>query len=198
MKPYPTGSRTGRRPLSPADNPAWPGASAEAIRRATHYIRIEDIAHALANACCIQGQTKAFYSVAQHNYLASMLVPPQDALAALLLHTDETLERLLPEYLEIEGHSAAEVLARFGAPATPPLSVECADLVLRATEQRDLGPSSDATKNESAGVPPLTLKIQPLPPIVAKHLFLDRYYELRPEADAERLRHMEAKRRAAK
>ncbi len=198
MKSHPTASRTGRRSPSPVDNLTWPGAHAETIRRATHYIRIEDIAHALANVCCAEGRTGTFYSIAQHNYLASMLVPPRDALAALLLHADKTLEQLVPECLEIEGHSAAEVLARLGVPAELPLSVKCADLILAATERRDLGPACDDAANGTGDVRPLPLKIQPLPPIVAKHLFLDRYYELRPEADAERCRRVAAGRRGAK
>lgn len=205
MKSHPTESRPGRQSRSVADNLIWPGAHTETIRRATHYLRIDDIAHALANICCLEPQTPMFYSVAQHNYLVSMLVPPNDALAALLLRADNTLEHVLPEYLEIEGHSGTEVLTRFGVPLELPVTVKCADLVLRATEQRDLGPLRDDAATAptdvqplSSKIHPLPLRIQPLPPIVAKHLFLDRYYELRPEADIERLRSLSAGRRAAK
>jgi hypothetical protein len=148
-------------------------------------VRIEDIAHALASTCCFAGLTKTFYSIAQHDYLASMIVPPQDALAALLLNAGEALEQILPGHIGGEGQAAADVLARFGVPTPLPPSVRDADLVLRATEQRD--PPQGETWTQIPEAPPLPLKIQPLPPFVAKHLFLDRYYELRPHEDPKRL-----------
>ena len=156
---------------------------AECAESASRLVRIEDIAHALASTCCFAGQTKIFYSIAQHDYLASMIVPPQDALAALLLNVREALEQLLPECFGIEGHAPTDVMARLGVETPLPPTIEHADLVLRATELRDLGRPYDNAMTHIEEVRPLVLKIQPLPPIVAKHLFLDRYYELRPLED---------------
>ena len=155
----------------------------ECTGSALHLVRIEDIAHALASTCCFAGQTKIFYSMAQHDYLVSMIVPPQDALAALLLNSGETLKQLLPEYFEADDYTPTDVMTRLGVPTHLPPTVEHADLVLRATELRDLGRPHDDASPHTVHVTALALKIQPLPPIVAKHLFLDRYYELRPQDD---------------
>src|SRR5574343_449470 len=47
-------------------------------------IDIEDIAHGLAYQCRFNGQTRAFYSVAQHSLMVMALVPPAERFAALL------------------------------------------------------------------------------------------------------------------
>ena len=93
---------------------------------------------------------------------------------------------LLPACLDAEGQAIADVLADLGAPPCLPPSVKYADLVLRATERRDLHPPHDDAWTGTTQASSLAPPIQPLAPIVAKHLFLDRYYELRPETDPER------------
>jgi hypothetical protein len=154
---------------------------AACLGAACAFVRIEDLAHALASTCCFAGQTRVFYSLAQHDYLVSMLVPPHDALAALLLDAGEALQQWLPQGLEDE--PPTEVLRRLGVATPLPATVAQADLVLRATELRDLGPPPAAISTPLEAVTPLALKIQPLLPLVAKYLFLDRYYELRPRED---------------
>lgn len=102
MKQEHPGQRTGRRARPLADRLIPSGSPAGPTRTIARCVRIEDIAHALAGICCLAGQTRAFYSRAQHNYLASMIVPPEDALAALFLDTEHTLEDLLPECLRVK------------------------------------------------------------------------------------------------
>ena len=47
-------------------------------------VDIEDIAHGLAYQCRFNGQTRYFYSVAQHSLIVAGLVPKRLYLAALL------------------------------------------------------------------------------------------------------------------
>ena len=153
-------------------------------------IDIETIAHALAHICRFTGHTATFYSVAQHSVLVSRLVPPEHALAGLLHDAAEAylgdvaapLKMLLPDYKAIEATVEAAVLVRFGLPATLPQNVKQADRLALAIEQRalmpmhgdvwecELHPDYDRFKAQ--------MEIFPAPPVVARKLFLARFWEL--------------------
>lgn len=151
-------------------------------------ITILDIAHALSHICRFTGHTRAFYSVAQHSYLASFQVPEEHALAALLHDAAEAyigdvsapLKRLLPDYKAIEQRVEEAVLTRFGLPSILPACVKVADLCMLAAEQRDLmAEHSDAWEWETiAGVRPQEAKITPVGPCLARDLFLSRFDQL--------------------
>jgi 5'-deoxynucleotidase YfbR-like HD superfamily hydrolase len=149
-------------------------------------IHIEDIAHALSNLCRFTGHVREFYSVAQHSVMVSQIVPPEDALAALLHDASEAyitdiskpLKPHLHGYAEIETRIMEAVLAAFGLPTCLPASVKRADLILLATEKRDLMPAHGDDWDLIRDIPRLQEEIVPLPPRAARARFLDRFHQL--------------------
>lgn len=147
---------------------------------------IVDIAHALAQICRFTGHTRRFYSVAQHSVLVSFAVPPEDALAGLLHDAAEAflgdvakpLKNLLPDYQELERRIEAVVFARFGLPPVLPPSVKRADLVMLATEKRDLMHNDGQTWQSLGDVQPLAMRMAPEPPVTARASFLKRFHDL--------------------
>lgn len=147
-------------------------------------ICIEDIASALANLCRFTGHTREFYSVAQHSVIASELVAPEHALAALLHDASEAyicdITRPVKQMPEMRPYRDAEyalemaICTRFGVNMHVPEVVEV-DNVLLLTERRDLMPAGHWLINEAHC---LTCRITPWGPIVAKHAFLKRFEEL--------------------
>lgn len=149
-------------------------------------IDILDIAQGLANECRFGGHTRAFYSVAQHAWLASHIVPAEHALEALLHDASEAwckdiplpLKLLLPDYRDIEARVDHMVRAVFGLPLAMSPAVKQADLILLATERRDLMPADDTPWPILDGIDPLPRKITAMQPSRAQAQFLKRYIEL--------------------
>jgi len=149
-------------------------------------IVIQDIAHSLSNICRFTGHCSEFYSVAQHCVLVSYICDKANALYGLLHDASEyaisdvssPLKRT-PEFLayrKIEDKLQAAICQRFYLDEKEPADVKEADMVLLATEARDLLPSQ--RPDWQLNVKPLPFKIVPLPPKEAKKLFLERFAEL--------------------
>ena len=149
-------------------------------------VEIGDIALGLSRECRFSGQTRSFYSVAQHSILASRIVPEEFALEALLHDATEAylrdlpypLKRLVPEYVRIEKVLDLVVRSRFGLPEEMSPPVHRADRILLATEKRDLMPDDRIPWPIIEGVEPLPDRIDPWTPERSMGLFLRRFAEL--------------------
>lgn len=150
-------------------------------------IEIDDIAQALSNICRFAGHLDDFYSVAQHSVLVSRLVPPELALEALLHDASEAycqdipapLKALLPDYRDIEASVDNVIRSLFGLPLAHSPEVKHADLVMLATERRDLGIDDGDKWDILDGIAPTDeFAIHPLNPRQARQLFIARFNEL--------------------
>lgn len=150
-------------------------------------VRIEDIAHALANACRFTGHCRFRYSVAEHSVRVSELLTDEplwgllhDASEAYIVDLPSPLKRnepLGPIYKDIERGVQAAICKRFSLPLIEPAAVRAADAVLLATEVRDLMPPNDVYWHKVRSTP-LPDRIRPWAPDVAEYEFLRRYKEL--------------------
>ncbi len=152
---------------------------------------VAGIAHSLSMLCRFTGHVKRFYSVAQHSVGVSLLVPQEMALAALLhdaceafindiasplKHSDD-----MEGYRRVEARAEAAVFPKLGvADYLLPMhrDIKRADLIMLATEQRDLMPPSDDEWGCLDGIEPLPGRIVALYPRKAAALFMRRYAEL--------------------
>lgn len=146
-------------------------------------VDIEDIAHGLAYQCRFNGQTRHFYSVAQHSLIVAGLVPKRFRLAALLHDAAEAymgdmvkpLKQLFPMFSAIEAKVMAAIGARYGITDFEDRAIKRADLVALAMEKRDLMPYSTEAWSSLKGIVPSPTRITPLPPQEAKALFLEAF-----------------------
>jgi 5'-deoxynucleotidase YfbR-like HD superfamily hydrolase len=147
---------------------------------------IGDIATALSRICRFVGHTKAFYSVAQHSVYVSRLLPDKLALQGLMHDASEAylgdvsypLKGLLPEYRTLEKALEATIARVFGLPYPFDPAVKRADMVMLATERRDLMPEQDEPWPILSGVILSAETIVPVSPDAARALFMQRIYEL--------------------
>ena len=107
-----------------------------------HQISIEDIAKGLAKLCRFNGQSKWFYSVAQHSVLVSMAVPKEHALWGLLHDAAEAflgdlatpVKSLCPDFDVLENRMQWAISERFGLSWPMPAEVKKADLAVLGSE----------------------------------------------------------------
>ncbi len=155
-------------------------------------VHIEDIAFALSNVTRFSGHCD-FYSVAQHSVLVSRHCDQADAMFGLLHDAAECyicdLSRPVKQSLRragivifdtLEGAIMDAVCVRFGLPLIQPESVDRADVLLLATEARDLmSPLTPGWRHTvENGYPVLEERIVPWTPLKARQEFLARFCEL--------------------
>lgn len=155
-------------------------------------IDITDIAHALSQINRFGGHTRVPYTVAQHSVLASKIVPPEYALQALLHDAAEAYvgDMMRPlkymadmaSYRDRESQLQAIIYHRFGLGMFQNdgcrASIRRADLILLATERRDLMPPDATPWPILHGVTPLEPAIQPMPAPAASVRFIQRFEQL--------------------
>ncbi|TXI25568.1 MAG: metal-dependent phosphohydrolase [Roseateles sp.] len=176
---------------------------------ASSFIDIETMSHSLSNMCRFTGHCSVLYTVAQHSWLMSTIVPREDGLYALLHEAGEPvtgdinkpLKMRLPDLEVVENEDQRAILLQFGLdPDRRPASIKPADWCLLATEQRDFMPKRRVTRWDAlgfaiewedlppqqwaltAGVTPLPERIVAWPPEHANRMFLARFRELMLEA----------------
>lgn len=160
--------------------PFWP------LEPRVEDVRIADIAHGLSHLCRFAGQTRKFYSVAQHSVLVSRHLPRHLALYGLLHDGSEAylvditvpvkVDRALAGYRAIEAHVQRVIYERFALDPSEPSEVHRVDRVVAETEIRDLVVAPQGSSRP--GVDRLRSRIAPIGPVQAKRQFLNRFCEL--------------------
>lgn len=156
---------------------------------------IEDVAYGLAFTCRFRGQCveratgeRVFYSVADHCEIMSRIVPPEIAFDALMHEVGETvvgdpptpLKTFCPDIRTVEKRCEAAGLRSFGVPMRNRALLKHFDLVMAATERRDLTPWNGERWPflDDLGIKPLDMRIVPREPKDSAMAFLRRYAEL--------------------
>ncbi len=163
----------------------WTGKPFEPLNPDPETIDIADIAHALSMLCRFNGHCTRFYSVAEHSVRASVLVPPEDALWALLHDAAEAyvsdlprpIKDELPVFRTLEDRLLRVIVGHFGLPWPMPESVRLADDIMLVTEQRDL--MRPPPRPWGLNAAPLPERIVPVGPAEAEAAFLERFGKLR-------------------
>jgi hypothetical protein len=156
----------------------------------TSYISIDDIAHALSNACRFTGQCDRFYSVAQHCVNVSYVVDEGLALAALLHDASEAytgdmnspLKSLCPEFRAIELRIQSEVYRRFCLPTEDNYRVKQADTRVFVAERRMLFNFISWKMPDPTEVGVVLEFPEPMLPGEAKSIFKKRFRDISKHA----------------
>jgi len=167
------------------------GARLELLEPTPDMIDIRDVALGLSRTPRWNGQTKHFFSVAQHSLLVSQYAPPSCALVGLLHDASEAflcdlpapLKALCPDYCYIEQRVQAVVWQKFWQAERYDQSLEMSlaavsavDTHVTATEYRDLHPHQVYTPS---GIPySQRLECEVMCPEQAELAFLGRFHEL--------------------
>lgn len=165
------------------------GTSLSLKRPDADQIDVRHIAHALSLQARYNGNTRLFYSVAEHSVHVSRLVPREVALQGLMHDAAEAyvgdvvmpVKALLEEcapgtWREIEGRVERAVCRRFDLPFPFDPRVKEADVVALVTERRDLL-HPDAQWDGRFPEPDDEV-IVPVGPAAAEAKFLRRYRTL--------------------
>lgn len=160
-------------------------------------LTLADIAYGLGFTVRFRGQCVSratglhvFYSVADHCEIMSRIVPQEFAYDALMHEIGETvcgdmpgpLKVLLPDFKALEKRCEAAGFLQYRVAMTDKVTVKKFDMVMLATEQRDLmtwgGERWEQLDNP--GIEPLPFKIVPRSPEASALAFMERFNEVAP------------------
>lgn len=169
------------------------GALVDPIRLLPEDVNPEDVAHALSHQCRFTGHTREFYSVAEHSVRVTRWVQGEggsveEQKCALLHDASEAYLVDLPKPMKQDSYfgksfRGAETRAmnaiadRFGLPRALPELVKVADLVLLATEVRDLMPQHRAFEKWKV-FEPVPEQIKPWRPLKAREKWNSHFERL--------------------
>lgn len=153
-------------------------------------VNLEDIAHSLSQQCRFTGHTREFYSVAEHSYFVSHLVPPEQALAALLHDASEAYLSDLSRpakhftamgrvYMELEEKVQRVIAQAFGIPYEMTPEIKWADNLMLGIEGRLLMHDLDKWTDTLPLPGSLGISLCLLPPKKAEVYFLRRFDAIR-------------------
>lgn len=166
--------------------PTHSGKKLDLIDPQPDQINLIDIIKGLSRESRYVGQTNHFYTVAQHSMIASQIVAPEFAFEALLHDGAEAylkdlprpLKYMLPDYRRIEQRVDAAIRARFGLPAEQSNAVSEADIIMRATERRDLIINDPTDWPCLEGIKPLEKRLIAINHHRAESAFMQRLIEV--------------------
>lgn len=159
----------------------------------------EDVAYGLAFTARFRGQTinqatgrRCLYTVAEHCVRASYIAEPEYAYAVLMHELGEVIwgdvtspqKSLLPTFRKEEHRCHRQLAKRFDVEVTNADEIKRVDLIMLATERRDLMPPTVGVWPMLEGVEPLPQAIMPYHPHDAAEMFLARMRELNPTVAA--------------
>jgi hypothetical protein len=145
-------------------------------------IDIIDIAHSLSMQCRFNGHLDRFYSVAEHCVRVAAECSKKNRLWGLIHDSAEAYVSDLPapikmelqEYIDMENVVLKCICGKFGLPLKEPEEVKKYDLIIRATEIRDLMKNNNIKFNTK----PLKTKIEPWTQKQAEKMFLEVFHAL--------------------
>lgn len=146
-------------------------------------IDIEDIAHALSRICRFGGHTHEHYSVAQHSWHLSFIVPSEYAFEALMHDAPEfaigdivsPVKWQIPSIKPVEDGIWRAICDKFHLSFDLPDAVKEADAMILTDEVRCfMSPQPEQWTRK----PGYGLSLHTMPANGAKFLFLDRFLDL--------------------
>lgn len=149
-------------------------------------INIEDIAHALSMQCRYAGHIPKFYSVAEHSYWVSVLVPEKYAMWGLMHDAAEAYITDIPTYVKdcipgigiLENYLLSCIAIKFNLKSlTMPREVKKVDLRMLMTEKQQFY-SKDVRDWEVNAKPYPNITLGCWEPLYAELTFLNRFKEL--------------------